>query len=160
MKKTFIIGLLAGLMLVLSYSILAAEDDPFAGMDPGANSGVETPDGASSIRAKKKPSPKAFEGKIKAVAKSDKNFPMVTALKIEVSKVPTDKTGANGELEAKKIYFFALKYKKTADNKVDYADESTKENVGAFFFEKNDKIVAEIAEKKGNVYILEYVQRK
>ncbi len=160
MKKIFLFTMI--FMLILGLGFAVAEDDPFADLGGSDDGGLAAPDGSSSIRAKKKAVPEMFEGKIKAIQKS-KTFPMVRALQIEISKPPKCTKAPHNELVKKETYLFRVDFKMGKDGKLDMADSNNQENMGAWYFDKNDKVEGVIKEaikgKKGQ-YVLEFVQRK
>jgi hypothetical protein len=137
-----------------------AGDDPFANVGATAGAEVQTPDGASSVRAKKKAAPEMFQGTVEAVEKKDAEFPRVISVKIRVTKEATSGAAPHNEIKKGKTYDFALFYKTTADGKLDVKDENTRENIGAFYLMDKDRVEAIVKEKKDGRYILDIVQRK
>jgi len=137
-----------------------ADDDPFAGVGTTASAGLQAPDGASSVRAKKKAVPEMFQGQVESVQKSDASFPKVLSVKVKVTKEATANAAPHNEIKKGQSYEFVVFYKTTADGKLDVKDENTRENIGAYYLEEKDKVEAIVKEKKDGKFVLDLIQRK
>ena len=137
-----------------------AQEDPFAGtMAKAGDSGLQTPDGAGSIRAKRKAAPEMFQGVVEAVKKDEKNFPRVLTVTIKVQKEPSAKSAPHNEIQKNTSVEFVVFYKEKG-GKLDAADENTRENIGAWFLEPKDRVEGIVKEKKDGKFVLELLQRK
>ncbi|RJO66652.1 MAG: hypothetical protein C4523_11820 [Myxococcales bacterium] len=158
MKRTLMLALMAAVMFTLGAA--SAQEDPFAGMGGGGgDSGLAVPDGSSSIRAKRKASPDMFEARVEKVVIKDENFPTVEAITIKITKAPSVKKGPAAQMKKGEEYQIGLYYE-MKDGKFDWDNKTNRENVGAFFLEKGDKVEGQVKEFKDNKFILEFIQRK
>lgn len=158
MKWQTLVGVACFMMAGLGLAL--AQDDPFAGATAKAgDSGLQTPDGAGSIRAKRKAVPEMFQGVVEAVKKDDKQFPKVITVTIKIQKEPTAKAAPHNEITKNTSIEFVVFYKEK-DGKPDTADENTRENIGAWFLEPKDRVEGIVKEKKDGKFVLELLQRK
>ncbi len=158
MKRVLLLSLV--MLCALGLSIGYAQDDPFAGLGGGEDSGLGTPDGASSIRAKKKASPQTFEGRVQAIVKNEKDFPNVKQLKVKITKAPSAKKAPHKELKKGQVYEFSVDWALNKDGKPCMKKQENVPHVGIFFMEKGDKVVGELKEVKDGKYILKFLERK
>ena len=159
MRKTLMLAFAIFLAFGLSYAL--AEEDPFAGLDDAGDTGTDAPDSGSSIRAKKKVKvvPEIFEGIVQKVIAPDERYPMVRGLKVKITKSPKSKSLPHRDIKKKEIYSCIIDFKMAAD-KIDLTDEKNQVNIGAWYFEKGDKVVGIVKEKKAKGLILDTIQRK
>jgi len=158
MKRISLLSII--FLLILGLSMAYSQTDPFADLGGGEEDSLEVPDGSSSIRAKRKAKKDAFVGEVIKVRKKTKTFPYVEFVKIKIIKQAKVKNDLQKQLEVGKVYKFVIDYK-MKDGKFDYTDKNNQKNIGAYFFEKGDKVMGKAIEKlKGKQFKVEYLQRK
>lgn len=147
------------ILVILGLSFGYSQEDPFADLGGGNDDSLEVPDGSSSIRAKRKAIKDAFEGEVVSVKKKTKVFPYVQFVKIKVTKQALVKDELQKKLEVGKTYKFIITYK-DKDGKFDFTDKDNQKNIGAWFFEKGDKVRGKLIEMlKKKECKVEYLER-
>lgn len=157
LKRSLLYALV--LMISLGLGIASAQDDPFAGLGGGEDDGLAAPDGSSSIRAKRKASKAMFEGTVISVSKKGVYFPRVLTVKVKVTKASKSKTAPHNEIKKDQIYTFMVNYVEK-DGKIVMKDKDNQANIGAYYLEKGDKVMAEVKDKLDKTFRLLYIERK
>jgi hypothetical protein len=163
MKRSLVYAFIAGLILILGASFAWSQDDPFAGLGGSGDSAVAAPDGSSSIRAKRKVSKETFEGIVVAINKGKAEFPMLESLQVKITKQPGSKAEPHRSLDKGAVIDFTIQYAMTTDGKVtmlNMASEENQTNIGAYYFQKGDKVQGEVIEKTDKGYVLKWIERK
>lgn len=143
----------------------AAALDPFAEMASLADEmSAATPEAGGSIRAKRDVDPKVrarkkdkrnVEAKVEQIKRG--RFPMVV-LKLKVIRSAKEGPGKEFTRNASIVVMPAMA---TKAGQVDMADDATRINAGAFYFEHGDKVVLRPTKNtKGDLWQVDYIERK